>query len=962
MMLGLCAASASAQTLDLLGVYSTPGGETLKAVIDAGEKEVESVKTVSFNMQNGGKPEELQSYDIFEGKYVTADVVSAPGVEYAYRMVVNFTDGTNIVSDCVEVSGETFKWLGDLKWSSYSSGYLSPVVDRGIENNNVIVNGQTYYKQVGNHAAGYLEYKLDSPYTRFVSRFGTIDANNYGDLRFKFLADGVVKHEQVVFAKTNPSIGSNPCIYDVDMSLEGVQTLRFNFEIYDGNNWGDHGHLLLARLYLPQEEEKEPQTIAFETKGGEVPSSVTSIDLKATASSGMPVYYRVVKGDAEITDGSHLVFGDNASGEVVVEAIQFGDDTYACAVGTLVFNVDFKPTVTVLGSQMSATGEEFVYVFVDAKNRMMSSLKMKLFNNPDQKVSAGELDLANYASDATFSQPQVLVIPKSVMLSDFYMFVADFSDGKEPATVSSNYFDGTSEMVYVSDTNYYKLSSNYNNAVAVDKSVSSNPSILLGGKTYPKGFGVHAVGVATFAFPTGVYNRFVTTVGKQSGQGGNIAFVLSGNGVQMASTGNINQSSPVKWDYPLASDIYELKLNVNDGGDNIGSDHGSIGGTRLYFTPKERKSQSISWMDSKSLSVYKPVDVKLTAKASSGLPVQYRLIEGSEWAEVKENGVLRIHTAPEGVVTVKVEAYQPGNNNWAIAPTKVCTFTVSNGFVVERDETLKLSGGDVLDELTIYADAYSSGQVLVEDGVVTVKNLILKYTFRPSEYTYVSFPSSMNLAQVSNFEELGFAYSLEGLGKSYTIYEYDTRMHAADPTAFNWKALSEPKVQGGKGYVFRLNGGLADDVEVTFTVDNANLEFENSIDLLNLTLDFGTTEPGIRQAVYVRPKNVNGNTLRIDVDYKPSDLSALPINHERALADARVTYVPGFAGIRLTLPDNTPAKVAIYDASGEKLVKAVRYVSPMMIDIRDLKAGNYQMIVSYGNAIGVKTFVKPNIK
>ena len=220
----------------------------------------------------------------------------------------------------------------------------------------------------------------------------------------------------------------------------------------------------------------------------------------------------------------------------------------------------------------------------------------------------------------------------------------------------------------------------------------------------------------------------------------------------------------------------------------------------------------------------------------------------------------------------------------------------------------------------------------------------------------------MNLAQVSNFEELGFAYSPEGLGKSYTIYEYDTRMHAADPTAFNWKALSEPKVQGGKGYVFRLNGGLADDVEVTFTVDNANLEFENSIDLLNLTLDFGTTEPGIRQAVYVRPKNVNGNTLRIDVDYKPSDLSALPINHERALADARVTYVPGFAGIRLTLPDNTPAKLAIYDASGEKLVKAVRYVSPMMIDIRDLKAGNYQMIVSYGNAIGVKTFVKPNIK
>lgn len=962
MMLGLCAASASAQTLDLLGVYSTPGGETLKAVIDAGEKEVESVKTVSFNMQNGGKPEELQSYDIFEGKYVTADVVSAPGVEYAYRMVVNFTDGTNIVSDCVEVSGETFKWLGDLKWSSYSSGYLSPVVDRGIENNNVIVNGQTYYKQVGNHAAGYLEYKLDSPYTRFVSRFGTIDANSYGDLRFKFLADGVVKHEQVVFAKTNPSIGSNPCIYDVDMSLEGVQTLRFNFEIYDGNNWGDHGHLLLARLYLPQEmDERESQTVAFATQGGTVPPGVTSMELKATASSGLPVYYHVVKGDAEIVDGNRLVFLNNAFGEVVVEAVQFGDETYACAVGTLVLNVDLKPLITVLGNQVSTTGNDYLYVYVDAKNRSVSSVKMQLYSNPDQMVSAGELDMANFASDPTFSEPQVLIIPRSMLLSECYTFTAEFSDGQEPASISTGYFDGTAEIVYVSDTKYYKLSSNYNNSVSTDISVGGE-TLNLAGKVYPKGLGVHATGTATITLPQGVFNRFVTTVGKQNGRWGNIAYVLKRNGEQIASTGSISASSPVKWDFPLASDVYELTINIEEGGDGNGADHGTMGGTRLYYTPKERKAQTIAWLDSKPVLAYKPTDVKLTARASSGLPVGYRVIEGNEWAEIREGGILHIHTVPEGITTLKVEAFQPGDKDWAIAPLKICTFTVSNGFVVERDETLKLNGGDVLDELTIYADAYSSGQVLVEDGVVTVKNLILKYTFRPSEYTYVSFPSSMNLGQVSNFEELGFAYSPEGLGKSYTIYEYDTRMHAADPTAFNWKALSEPKVQGGKGYVFRLNGGLADDVEVTFTVDNANLEFENSIDLLNLTLDFGTTEPGIRQAVYVRPKNVNGNTLRIDVDYKPSDLSALPINHERALADARVTYVPGFAGIRLTLPDNTPAKLAIYDASGEKLVKAVRYVSPMMIDIRDLKAGNYQMIVSYGNAIGVKTFVKPNIK
>lgn len=962
MMLGLWTASASAQTLDLLGVYSTPGGETLKAVVDTGEKEVESIKTISYNMQNGGKPEELQSYDIFEGKYVTANVVSAPGVEYVYRMVVNFTDGTNLTSDCIEVSGETFQWLGDLNWSSYSSGYLNPVVDRGIENNNVIVDGQTYYKHVGDHAAGYLEYKLARPYTRFVSRYGTIDSNVNGDIRFKFLTDGVVKQEQVVFAKSNPSIGSNPCIYDIDLPLEGVETLRFNFEIYDSNNWGDHAHLLLARLYLPEKESKEQQTLAFETQGGKLPSGVTSVDLKATASSGLPVYFRVVKGDARIVDGSRLEFPNNASGEVVVEAVQFGDNTYACVVQSLVFNVDLKPSFLVLGSQTSASGEEFVYVYADAKNRKLSSLTLNTYSNPDQMVAGSKVDLLPYAVDATFAEPQVLVIPKADIPSDFYVMVAEFSDGEEPLSVTSNYFDDGQEMVYVSDTEYYVLSSNYNNSVAVDLSVSAGAAINLGGKIYPKGFGVHATGVATFTLPAGVYNRFVTTVGKQSGKGGNISFVLSANGEQLASTGNIGHTTPVRWDYPLNSDVNVLKINVGEGGDGNGSDHGSIGGTRLYLTPKERKAQSISWMDAKSLSTYKPIDVKLTAKASSGLPVSYRLVEGSEWAEVKDNGILSIHTVPEGIVSVKVEAYQPGNSEWAMAPLKVCTFTLSNGFVVERDQTLKLAGGDVLDELTIYADAYSSGQVLVEDGVVTVKNLILKYTFRPSEYTFVSFPSDMDMAVVSNLEALGFAYNAEGLGKSYTIYEYDTQMHATDPTAFNWKALPTPKVKGGKGYVFRLNGGMDEDTEVTFTIDNANLEFEESIDLMNLTLDFGTTEPGTRQTVYVRPKNVNGNALRIDVDYKPSDLSVLPINHERALADARVTYVPGFVGIRLTLPDNTPAKVAIYDARREKLVKAVNYVSPMMIDIRDLKAGNYQMIVSYGNAIGMKSFVKPDLK
>ncbi len=64
----------------------------------------------------------------------------------------------------------------------------------------------------------------------------------------------------------------------------------------------------------------------------------------------------------------------------------------------------------------------------------------------------------------------------------------------------------------------------------------------------------------------------------------------------------------------------------------------------------------------------------------------------------------------------------------------------------------------------------------------------------------------------------------------------------------------------------------------------------------------------------------------------------------------RVTYTPRHSGIRLTLPDQSPARVGIFDEKGEKLLKAVNYVAPMMIDLTDLPRGKYVMAVIYGPA------------
>ena len=124
---------------------------------------------------------------------------------------------------------------------------------------------------------------------------------------------------------------------------------------------------------------------------------------------------------------------------------------------------------------------------------------------------------------------------------------------------------------------------------------------------------------------------------------------------------------------------------------------------------------------------------------------------------------------------------------------------------------------------------------------------------------------------------------------------------------------------------------------------------------LHLSLDLWNVEPDTRQTVYIKPANVKGNTLKVNVDFRPDDPSVLPVNHAKALEQMRITFTPNRKGLRLTLPDQTPAKVAFYDRKGRKLIKAVRYISPMMIDMSDMKPGTYQMAVSYGPATTVRT-------
>lgn len=421
-------------------------------------------------------------------------------------------------------------------------------------------------------------------------------------------------------------------------------------------------------------------------------------------------------------------------------------------------------------------------------------------------------------------------------------------------------------------------------------------------------------------------------------------------------SGNVGWEAVNEWNLPINGDA-ALRINGGDGGDGNTNDVIAIGAPRFYYPETQKEPQTLSWdTTTEAISFYKPFVKELTASASSGLDVIYHVVEGQEYARIEEGNKLNFFKIPvDGCVVV--EALQPGDKLYGPTETLTCTFHLKKELVIGKDERVELEGGHDIEKLTIYADAVSAGQATVKQGVVNVKQLELKYTFVPGEWNYLAFPADLDLDAISNLNDKGYYLNnTQGGRGAYQIREYDTRQRAETPDATPWKALGTSKVAALKGYIMRLDSSLGTEpVEITFTIDNMSLDFESTMHPLHLTVDMTRSEPGSTQAVYIKPVNVKGNTLKVNVQFNPTDETDLPVNHTKALQAMRVTFTPNRKGIRLTLPDQSPARVAIFDKEGSHLVKAVNYVSPMMIDISGIEPGTYQVVVAYGPATTTRT-------
>ncbi|MDE6121461.1 MAG: NPCBM/NEW2 domain-containing protein, partial [Muribaculaceae bacterium] len=771
------------------------------------------------------------------------------------------------------------------------------------------MNDTIYYKGISNHAQGHVSFLFDRPFTRFVTRFGIQDDKSAGSLTFLFWDDrvwtgtawtgGTSPTRYKMYSKTNSGRGTNPCIRDLEIDMTGKNSLYIE-ALSDGSNAGDHAHILLSRLYveMPDNSGKMAQTVSFSIPGGSLPVDGDRLALQAEATSGGKIAYRIIQGRdlARIENGNELVPVYGSRGDIVVEATQYGDDNYLPAVSYITFSADLQPVVEMLASYPSAVdGVRTAYFLIDTKGRDLKQLDLRLYDNPLTLTPLDSIDLTNHFDYSRKGQKQIVAFPFASSSEELvHRFTYDIVGLEAPVTTP--YRQGSESFDYLSDLTY-KGGTGWDHWT-VDVAYDRVNKLQIGTQTYAKGFGTHAQGYVESTCDLSKYERFVADVGGQTISNttrGKVSFALksASNGSTLLFTGNVPWNTLTKWDYKL-NGLAKVYILCGTGGDGNTNDVVCVGAPRFYYPASVKKPQGINWISEAVINQCRPTVIDLEAEAESGLDVIYCVTEGQEYARIEDGNKLNVFNIPSDSCRVSVIAYQPGNETWAASETHTCVFKVANHVVVAKDERMELDGPLSVNEMTVYADQFSSGQVLVKSGLVSVEKMHLKYTFRPGEWVYMAFPSDMNIDDVSDFNEKGYYFNntREGVG-SYYISSYNSRRRSDSNSESPWETLTSPEVKGLKGYIMCVDGGPDDEpVEITFTMNNLQLDLSSTIRPIHLTLDMSTADPGSVQAVYVKPANVKGNTLKVNVKFKPADESALPVNHARALRDMRVTYTP----------------------------------------------------------------------
>lgn len=707
---------AAAQSLNLTGVSHQGSRGTVNGKIDLAGKSVRSVKTYVYNMAAGGSFTAADAAYTLEGNVISAPVQFAEG-DYAYRLEVTFTDNSKVVSPCIDPERTyAFMWISDYSWQSASvdpnSGACQPRYDHCTENvcGRDVFDGITYAKQASIHANGHMQWAFPSDhlFTRFVCKYGMEDGGgSYADAVYRFSTNGTKVKEQRVFGKTNGGRGGNPWVYDLELPMQGVTTLRWD-AVGGANIWSDHCHLLMPRLYL----DMRPYAEITWTSPATFPAGSNRMTLSTVNTAGAPVTYTVVEGAnlATIVNGNELVANRNAKGRIVVKASCPATETHLQGSSTIAIDVDFSLWSNFLGTQTLADGSRTAFFSVSSSIWQFSELVCELYDNELSLNKVGEFDmLAAYAAADAGQPERLLSVPMPE--GDWKLCRLRYRIEGDEAPCHTMYSDGVRDIAYASDM-VYVLQRNGAETVRTDAPVSgcNNNRLRIVNQEYSKGFSV----TNDFNIDLGQLNfsrdfvRFRCEFGEQSQSPNSMSLGAGQYYMPLIVEEWPNWIRHINYSYDAVNPNQRMNIDftiqpghyVNfraDGSRTVMGREYCIGAARFYTADyaAKREPQSLEWVESKSFKAFKPFSVPLDAVSSSGCTIFYHIVSGAEFASV-ENGQLVFHTIPEQNCQVVVEAVQAGSHYYKKAESRRCTFSLLRAIVVEADEVKQLVQGDAV--------------------------------------------------------------------------------------------------------------------------------------------------------------------------------------------------------------------------------------------------------------------------
>lgn len=858
--------------------------------------------------------------------------------------------------------------------ASGSTGNRRPVYDRSYGGNN---NGQL---RIGNqvYAKG-----ISIPTNLGAVNFRTTGGTLENFVRFK--AD-YGRQYPLTGINTRLLMTQDPgAVWIVDCrASENVQ--RWDFPITTANPasgrmttmspitfWTDNNPEVTIgapRFYTANYElNRQPQTVTLSNVGGTLPFSTHSVTLSATAQAAGPVTYRLTAGqDLATLEGNVLSFKHGKAGTVSVEAYSLGDGSYQPAVSaTVSYTFDRTTWAEILTTAPDANGRLTRYATVNPKGEPFAELAIEAVDELTLTV-VEQQDLLPMLGNQAGDDEEIVNFDLPLAPGTLYRLRYRMAGDEQPRYGFCH--NGTNEVHYwteVMGNVRASTSCSYVPGAYVNQGPNGE-TLQIGSQTYAKGLCLPSGANVqnTRAEHLRGYTRFRTDVGFQYGtanyNSGTIRFIISTNGRNIfdSQVGGAVR----KFDYGVSSTPANDQLDAR-GALSFWTSAGRnlvLGAPRFDRETNFRaESQTLSWPDESFLQVNRPTAFQLKAASSAGVPVHYRVVEGADFVRVVDGDKMEIFQIPDVDATIVIEASQPGTHLCNPAQPVNHTFKIEHSLVVNPGERVVLDRDETLQEIVIYGNREAVGQVAVEGAMINARKIILKYTFVPGEWHHLVFPSDINLDVASDLLTKGYTLNNpNGRKGSYHVQSFDTRRNATNPDESPWTPVDEPTLKGRTGYVMKLSDKAGKEpVEVSFVIDNEQLNLDRESLPMILALDVSSMRPFTSQDVYVKAIGAASNTLKIKVDFRPENPDELPVNHALALESMRVTVSPEGSALRLTLPNQDEARVVIMDRKGSKLLKAVKYTSPNAIDISDLRPGQYRMAIRYGNATATRTFTVP---